>query len=324
MNVLVTGGCGNIGAAAVEALIAAGHRVVVLDLPTRGNRRVARPWRRSPVVRIQWGDIRDGDVVASACAGTEVVVHLAGILPPHVEPDPDTAYQVNVGGTQALLTAAAALPQPPKVLLASTFDLFGHTQDQPPPRRADDPIAITDHYTAHKARCEELVRDSGLTWAIFRFGDVPPPKPHSPNPIMYEIPLANRIELLHRDDAGLAIARAVGADVWGRVWLIGGGESCQVVYERYLRAALGKSGIGMLPEAAFTTSPYCTDWLDTAESQRLLGYQRHTFEQIMADLPVPALAPGWAVRLAEPLVRRMLLRLSPYWTNAKSPTPAGK
>lgn len=262
------------------------------------------------------GDIRDGDAVAAALADTDVVVHLAGILPPHVDRDPDTAYQVNVVGTQGLLTAATAMPRPPKVLLASTFDLFGHTQDQPPPRRVDDPIAVTDHYTAHKVRCEELVRDSGLTWAIFRFGDVPPPKPHRPDPIMYEIPLTNRIELLHRDDAGLAIARAMEADIWGRIWLIGGGESCQVVYERYLRAALGKNRIGMLPAAAFTTSPYCTDWLDTTDSQHMLGYQRHTFEEIMADLPVPALAPGWAVRLAEPLVQRMLLRLSPYWRSS--------
>src|SRR5579859_7082973 len=46
---------------------------------------------------------------------------------------------------------------------------------------------------------------------------------------------------------------------------------------------LGAMGIGTLPEAAFSTKPYCTDWLDTEASQKLLKYQRYTFDDIIAD-----------------------------------------
>ena len=45
------------------------------------------------------------------------------------------------------------------------------------------------------------------------------------------------------------------------------GQRVREIVERVLTAA----GVGMLPAAAFTTAPFATDWLDTAESQRLLN-----------------------------------------------------
>ncbi len=72
-------------------------------------------------------------------------------------------------------------------------------------------------------------------------------------------------------------------------------------------------GIGMLPEEAFSQKEYCTDWLDTEESQRLFQYQRHTFNQIVQEI---AATLGWRkffVPLMRPFVRRSILNLSPYW-----------
>jgi len=101
---------------------------------------------------------------------------------------------------------------------------------------------------------------------------------------MFRIPLDTRFEVLHTHDAGLAIANAVEADVWGRVSLIGGGRSCQVLYRDYLESMLDLIGVGRLPDEAFGQEPYCTDWLDTEDSQRLLGYQRHSFQEIVRDV----------------------------------------
>jgi len=274
-------------------------------------------------VEVLWTDVCDAGAVEAALDGQDAVVHLAGIVPPEVDRDPRLAERVNVGGTRTVVNAALRQRVPPRLLLASTFDLFGHTQDQPPPRRIGDPVSATDEYTRHKLRCEGIVRESGLAWAIFRFCDVPPERPYGADPIMFSIPLANRIEVLHREDAALAIARAITAPVWGRAWLVGGGAACQVRYEEYLRAALDKAGVGMLPREAFATDPYCTDWLDSADTEALLAYQHHSFAQIMADLPAPRLAPTWAIRLARPLVHRHLLRLSPAWRARRQPVGTG-
>ncbi len=80
-----------------------------LDLPTRGNRRLARKLRGR--VDIAWGDLRNPDEVAAAVRGQHVVVHLAFIIPKmsatgvESEDRPDWAREINVGGTQNLIDA---------------------------------------------------------------------------------------------------------------------------------------------------------------------------------------------------------------------------
>ncbi|MFC0547928.1 NAD-dependent epimerase/dehydratase family protein [Kutzneria chonburiensis] len=309
MQVLVTGAFGNIGSSAAAQLRAQGHEVRLLDVPTRANLRRAQGC--SDVV---WADIRDADAVQRAVRDQDVVVHLAGLIPPQVAENPELARAVNVGGTENVLEAVARHRS--RIIFASTLDVYGHTQHLAPPRRVDEPTAPTDEYSGHKIRCEELVRRSSQPWAIYRFGDVPPNETRRPHPIMFAIPLDNRIELVHRDDAGLAVANGVTADIWGRTWLIGGGAGCQVRYRDMLGRALDAFGLGALPESAFSTDPYCTDWLDTAESQRVLQFQRHSFEDIMSyvvEYSRPPLAARLVLPLVRPLARRHILKLSPHF-----------
>ena len=122
------------------------------------------------------------------------------------------------------------------------------------------------------------------------------------------------MEVLHPADAGIAVAEGVtGTAIWHDIWLIGGGPTCQVTYAQYLRRMLGAMGLPMLPEAAFTTNPYCTDWLDTRASQALLQYQRHTFDQIVQEVSQNAGLVRHVAPLVARMVTRRLLRLSPYY-----------
>jgi nucleoside-diphosphate-sugar epimerase len=310
MRVLVTGAFGNIGGSAVQALVRQGHTVRCLARPTRAYRRAAR--RLPDNAEVIWGDLRDADL-ASVVRDQDVIVHLAYMLPPESEEQPEEAESINLGGTRRLLDSASSRPDPPRFLFASSFDVFGHTQHLPPPRRVTDPVQATDHYSGHKLACEDMIRHSGLQWAIFRFCDVPPLAMRSPHPIMFRIPLDTRFEVLHTHDAGLAIANAVDADVWGKVSLIGGGRSCQVLYRDYLGSMLDMIGVGRLPEEAFGQEPYCTDWLDTDESQCLLEYQRHSFQEIVRDVARAMGPTRFLARPVRPIVRWWMLRLSPYW-----------
>jgi nucleoside-diphosphate-sugar epimerase len=310
MNVLVTGGFGNIGRSAVEALRADGHRVRVLSPDHPRHRRAAREL----AVDVAWGDVRRPAAVTDAVQDQDVIVHLAAILPPDADERPELAREVNVEGTRTLLDAARALPRPPRLLFASTFDVFGRTTHLPPPRRLSDPVVATDAYTAHKLEGEAMVRASGLEFTIFRFADVPKMMLRPAHPIMFEIPLETRIETLHTRDAGLAIARALACpEAWGQTLLIGGGPRCQLHFRDYLEKMLSAMGVGALPEEAFGSTPYPTDWIDTDESQRLLRYQRHSFDDIVREI---AALLGWRrplVPLLRPLLRWQMLRLSPYW-----------
>ena len=312
MTVLVTGAFGNLGAATVEALLGEGGRVRALRF-CREGRALARRWRGR--VEIVDGDVRAPETLASAVRGVDVVVHLAYVIPPACLERPGEARRTNVDGTRHLVEVLRAEAPDARLLFASSLDVFGHTQHLPPPRTAGDPVAATDVYTAHKLECEAMVQTSGLGWSIVRYADVPPIALRSPVPIMFEIPLAQRIEAIHPADAGVATARAALSEIaWGRVWLVGGGASCQLTYGEYLARFLAAMELGPpLPAGAFSTRPYCTDWLDTSDSERAFRYQRHGFDDIVADV---AALLGWRrplARLFRPWVRRHMLSLSPYY-----------
>lgn len=317
MKVLVTGAFGNVGQSTLEELLKKGHAVRCFDLRTKANERAARRYRDR--IEVIWGDLRNPEDVSRAVAGQDVVVHLAFIIPKlsatgvESEARPDLAYQVNVEGTRNLLEAMKAQSRRPRWVFSSSLHVYGRTQDQPPPRRADDPVGPLEHYARHKVICEQMVRESGLEWVILRFGAVFPIAMRL-DPGMFDVPLNNRMEFIHTRDVGLAIANAVNhPEVWGKVLLLGGGPRCQFYFGEIAERILEAMGVGMLPKEAFSTTPFCTDWLDTEESQRLLQYQQRTLDDYIRDMVAVLGFRRPLIRLFRPLVRGWLLRRSPYW-----------
>lgn len=103
-QLLVTGGCGFIGANLVAMLRARGHAVRILDNLSRG--RVA--FLDDPAAyEIVEADIRDEAAVRAACAGRDAVVHLAafGSVVESVA-SPAENFHINAEGTFKVLNAA--------------------------------------------------------------------------------------------------------------------------------------------------------------------------------------------------------------------------
>jgi nucleoside-diphosphate-sugar epimerase len=316
MNVLLTGAFGNVGTSSLQELVKRGHRVRCFDLKTRANKRTAR--RFEGQVEPAWGDLRRPQDVASAVQGQDVVVHLAFIIPKmsatgvESEKRPDWAREINIGGTRNLVNAMKALPVSPRLIFASSYHVFGRTQDQTPPRRITDPVQPSEYYSHHKVACERLVKLSGLDWAILRLAATLP-LAIKLDPGMFDVPLDNRMEFVHTRDVGTAIANAVTSrDIWSRTLLIGGGPSCQYTYREIVRGILDAMGVGMLPEEAFGSTPFPTDWVDSSESQRLLDYQQRDLEDYIEEMVKLAGFKRHLIRAFRPLVRQGLLMKSPH------------
>lgn len=318
MRVLLTGAFGNIGASALTELVQRGHRVRCFDMPTPANRRAARR-SAGRQVEVAWGDLRQPSDVLAAVRDQDAVVHLAFVLPRlsatgvNSEDRPDWARAINVGGTLNLLAALQAQRPAPKLIFASSLHVFGRTQDRQPPRTVADPVQPVENYALHKVACEEMVKAASLEWAIFRLAAAMPVRLIL-DPGMFDVPLDNRIEFVHTRDVAVAIANALERDrVWRRTWLIGGGSRCQYFYRQIVTQVLEAVGVGMLPESAFSTTPFSTDWLDTSESQQLLDYQRRTLRDYIQDLRALLGYRRPLVSLVRPWIRRKLLDQSPFY-----------
>ncbi len=310
MKVLLTGAFGNMGPNVIEALLEKGHQVRCFDRKTEATQ--AKAQRYASRVEMVWGDLREAGNVADAVRGREVVLHLAFALPPFSEQRPDKACEINVGGTRNILKAMKDSSPTPKIVMTSTSSVFKLDPNSRSPRTATDPVEATDNYSKHKLECEQIVRESGLDWAIFRMGMLPTIMPEIGFWIFF-IPLDTHMQFLHPKDAGLALANAVTSkDIWGKTLLVGSGGDSRICYrdfvEKYTRAA----GIGMLPEKAFSTKPYYTVWMDTSESQSLLNYQRYSFSDFAREMPAMVGPRRYKVMLLRPRYRGALLAQSPF------------
>ena len=312
--VLVTGALGNVGTSVVGTLLRSGREVTTLDLDTPANR--WRAWRlHHPKLRHVWADVTDRDAIDAALDGVAGVVHLAAMIPPGSDRAPGVAARVNVEGTRVVVDAIAAARRPIRLVHASSLSVYGRTQHMPPPRHVDDPVNPCDHYGRTKRDAELIVRGAEIDWVVLRLGAVLPLRlPLLIDPIMFEVPLSDRIEFVHAVDVGTAISNALDRpQVSHRVFNVAGGERCRLRQREVISRPLERLGVGMLPDAAFTSVPFHTDWLDTEESERLLDYQRHSFDDYVEEVGRRYRWRRPVVRTFAPLIRRRMLRRSPYW-----------
>lgn len=126
---LVTGGAGFIGSHLVARLVRDGRHVRVIDNFASGSSRNLDPL--SGQIEIIHGDIRDAPTVQRAMAGVSTVLHHAAqpSVPLSVA-DPATTYDVNVGGTLNLLTAARDAGAR-RFVFASTSAVYGDDPTSP-------------------------------------------------------------------------------------------------------------------------------------------------------------------------------------------------
>jgi UDP-N-acetylglucosamine/UDP-N-acetyl-alpha-D-glucosaminouronate 4-epimerase len=124
-NCLVTGGAGFIGSHLAERLLRDGHRVRVVDNLSTGHERNLAHLKQD--LEFQRGDIRDAAACKQACAGIELVYHVAALPSvPRSMADPWASHDHNVNGTVQLLLAARAAGAR-RVVYSSSSSIYGDT-----------------------------------------------------------------------------------------------------------------------------------------------------------------------------------------------------
>ncbi|TFG17559.1 MAG: NAD(P)-dependent oxidoreductase [Promethearchaeota archaeon] len=317
--VLLTGAFGNVGQNTLKQLITRNHDVTCFDLPNSSNKKICAKLSKKMQFKTIWGDILDKNDLNKAVKGIECIIHLAAIIPPLSEINPELARRVNVEGTQNLIDAAKTLPSKPRFILASSASVHGITMHLEPPVSADSPLNPSDNYSTAKVDCENILRESGLLWMILRLAAVSVEKiPRKFDTLLFKMPLDQRIEFVSSNDCGIAFANAVTSENINKTFLIGGGEGCQLIERDFLKGFFDAFGLKMLPEKAFKVANNKDDWLyidwmDTKESQEILKFQTETFQQYVNRIKHDYRMRRLGIKIISPLAKFLLLRMSPYY-----------
>jgi dTDP-L-rhamnose 4-epimerase len=203
VRILVTGGAGFVGSHLVDALLARGHAVRVLDSlepQVHGTGR-RRPDHLSPAAELRVGDVRERGTVRAALAGVDAVFHQAaavGVAQSMYEIE--RYVSANALGAAVLLEELVERRQRlRRVVVASSMSLYGEgaytdadgapaypplrptaqlearrwePEDErgrplrPAPTRESKPLAPTSIYAITKRDHEEMFLSVGAAYAI--------------------------------------------------------------------------------------------------------------------------------------------------------------
>lgn len=334
-RVFLTGAFGSVGEFVLRELLALGYEVVCFDKASPATQKKAAKLSRALAFKTVWGDLTDraGLMTALGQADPNIVTHVAAVIPPLSFKNPDLAKRVNVEGTRNLVAAAEYLGKTERFVLVSSYSVHGpcNPHTNPSPWTSSSPLNPQDDYANHKAQAEEMVKSSALPSCIVRLCAVFPVEQSGMDPdntlFSFVLPYDRREHAIDVRDAGLAIAKASHLpNLEGRIFDVGGGDGWFGIGGELASKLVSALGIAPMPrEATRMPDPKVDDswfyenWVDTSESQAVLGYQRYTFDEYLAELK-RRLGPA---RLILPLLagalRKKMLKLSPYYGKPQMP-----
>jgi UDP-glucose 4-epimerase len=193
----VTGGSGFVGSHVVDALLAAGHRIRVID---------GRPPLQPDV---DWADVDmlDQEALTDAMKGVGPVFHLAAMADVNdVVADPVLSVELNIMGTARVLEAARRVDAG-RVILSSTVWVYSATRDDNVDEATLFDLNAARHiYATEKIASEMLCADYanlfGRPYTVLRYGIPFGPRMRSDLVIAAFIERAMRGEALRIDGDG--------------------------------------------------------------------------------------------------------------------------
>jgi UDP-glucose 4-epimerase len=178
MRTLVTGGAGFIGSNLVDALLARGDEVVIVDNLSTGREANLAQAQAADLVK---ADITDGDRLASIVkeATPEVIFHLAAQIDVRKSvSDPAADARINVEGTINVLEAARQANVQRLVNTSTGGAIYGDVDNIPTPE-STPPAPMAGYGTSKfcaEQYCDLYSRLHGLNTVTVRLGNVYGPR----------------------------------------------------------------------------------------------------------------------------------------------------
>jgi CDP-paratose 2-epimerase len=189
-KILVTGGCGFIGANYLDRLLSRGEHAVAFDnLSRRGSEKNAAWLRAKHGAKFELiqADIRDARAIADAARDADAIFHFSGQVAVTTSvSDPRTDFEINALGAFNALEAARASGRQPFFLFSSTNKVYGGMDDVAVVEKAtryeyrdlpggvseQQPLDFHSPYGCSKGCADQYVRDYhriyGLPTVVFR------------------------------------------------------------------------------------------------------------------------------------------------------------
>jgi nucleoside-diphosphate-sugar epimerase len=276
-KIIVTGGTGKAGRAAIQELVNSGYEVRNLDIA--GNSAPGDPTALAV-------DLTDYGQTIDAMVGYDAVVHLAAIPAPFIRTD-EVTFRVNMSSTFNVFQAATTLGMK-RIVWASSETTLGLPFDREKPDYAPIDENQTPYpestYALSKLLSEEMARQynrwTGIPIVGLRISNIMEPHDYQRFPSFWNDPMLRKWNLwgyVDARDVAQACRLGLEADITGaEVFIIAAADTCMTTKNADLMAAV-------FPEVELKgdIGDYKT-LLSVDKARQMLGYEpKHSWRDYL-------------------------------------------
>jgi nucleoside-diphosphate-sugar epimerase len=244
------------------------YDIVLLQRPSQKNKELFAPFEKECDIqsilgrgivsgnglKIVWGDVTDYEDVFEACKGIDWCLCPMAFISPEADRNPAMAKAVNTNGIKSIILAIEAQPNGAEHIKFVYTGTVAATGDRLPPihvGRVGDPMkpSVFDFYATTKIRGECAVCESNIKhWVSLRQTFIMIPDVMSlQDPIMFHQPINSYMENNTSNDAGRGLINCLkvpdDSDFWRRVYNMGGGPSCRIIFLDFMNIAFKMLGL---------------------------------------------------------------------------------
>lgn len=236
-TIFLTGATGTMGWAGVQEIIRypKQYHLRIIARPSQKNKDKLKDF--SDKIEIIWGDLTCYEDVLRGVSGSDIVLHVGGMVSPQADYRPTQTRKTNITAAENITKAVLAQgDKQPKVVYIGSVAQMGDRREPLHWGRAGDPICISayDHYGITKAMAERIITGSGIkSWVSLRqSGILYPAILKNYDPIMFHVPIRGVLEWATVEDSGRLLERVCRDEVpnefWNRYYNIGSGEQYRI------------------------------------------------------------------------------------------------
>lgn len=282
VRALLTGASGTVGFEILKQLHALRDKfeITIFDLDNSKTRKKFSKFKND--ITIEYGDISKFEDIAKVSYNKDFVIHIAALIPPVADDEPELAHRINTIGTANLVKNLEEKSPKAFFVYSSSISVYGDRLIDPE-IYINDPLlpSVGDEYAVTKIAAEEIITSSKLQWSIFRLTAIM--GGHKISKLMFHMPLNTRMEICTPADTARAFVNAIEnkEKISGKLFNLGGGKNCRCSYLEFLTESFAIFGLGEVdfPENAFAEHNFhCGNYADGDELENILKFRRDNLE----------------------------------------------
>ncbi len=279
-KILLTGASGTIGFEVLKQLYQKKELYDITVFDIKSSQSVKKFDYFKNDITIVYGNIFDENDLNSIDASQDFVIHLAAIIPPLADENPKLSHLVNTTGTEKLIRALEKKSTNAFFIYSSSISLYGDRIENPYINVTDKLIPSEgDEYAKTKIEAEKIIQNSQLDYTIFRLAAIM--GGHKISKLMFHQPLKTSLEIATPQDTARAFVNAIGKQeqLSKKIFNLGGGENCRILYDEFLSQSFEIFGLGKLdfPSKTFADKNFhCGYYQDGDVLNNILNFRKDT------------------------------------------------